>query len=316
VRLREARIDQLQSLAAPDSNAPATGNVDLDVRIRPGAVWFIRADALASRAVVRGLALRNVRVPLNLHWSPRTGQMLITTTSTQLSLAGGSLSGRLTARRTATWHVDGRFHFSRVEVSGLANSAYASGRLSGTLDVNARNARSINDLQATLLADLEGAQSRGIPVLDQIRNVVPGAQFSGATQFGQGRVEARLTRGVVRLDELTLASRQLQLFITGTVTLGGSLNLDALAATGQALNPTLAETLLTSLLAVPAAPAAVLIRANDLLANRVVHLTIRGTSSRPNIRLRPFQTLGEEAVRFFLRQSTGGIVGGRPHPAR
>jgi hypothetical protein len=316
VRLRQARIDQLQSLAAPDSNAPATGNVNLDVRIRPGAVWFIRADALASRAVVGGFALRSVRVPLTLQWSPRSGQMLITTTSSQLSLAGGRLSGRLTARRTVTWHVDGRFRFSRVDVAGLADSAYASGRLSGTLDISARNARSINELQATLLADLEGAQSRGIPVLDQIRNVVPGAQFSGATQFGQGRVEARLARGVVRLDQLTLASRQLQLFITGTVTLGGSLNLDALAATGQALNPTLAETLLSSLLAVPAAPAAVLIRANDLLANRVVHLTIRGTLSRPNIRLRPFQTLGEEAVRFFLRQSTGGIAGGRPLPVR
>jgi hypothetical protein len=310
VRLRRASLEQLQALAWSDTDAVATGNVDLDLRVRPGAVWRIQATTFASRAIVGGLALRNVGVPLDIAWSPLTGQASVSTTSAQLSLAGGRLTGRLTARRTTGWNANGNFRFYRVDAAALSGFSYASGRLTGTLELVARNARSINDVQATLLADLEGAQGRGVPVIDQIANTVPGAGFSGATTFGEGRLEARLTRGVVRLDRLSLANKRLQLYITGIVSLSGRLNLEATAATGKAVNPTIANALLAGLVATPAAPVALLLRANDFLSDRVVHLAIRGTLSRPTIRLRPFQMLEEEAVRFFLRQATGGVAGG------
>ncbi|HYO23446.1 MAG TPA: AsmA-like C-terminal region-containing protein [Lacipirellulaceae bacterium] len=310
IRLRQASIELLQALAQPGRDAAAEGVVDIDVRVRPAAVWQMQIAVTAARATVGGLALRNVTVPLAVQWSPRSGQAVLTTTSTQLSLAGGRLSGALTARRVSTWNVDGHFRFYRVDAAALAGSSgYASGRLSGTLDIAARNARSVNDLQATLLADLEGAQSAGIPVLDQIRTSVPGAGLAGATSFGEGRVEARLSRGVVRLDRLSLANRQLQIYMTGNITLGGRLGLNATVATGQAANPTIANSLLTNILAVPVAPAALLLQANEFLANRVIRLSIRGTLDRPTIRVRPLETLGEEAVRFFLRQSTGGVLG-------
>jgi hypothetical protein len=310
VRLRRASLEQLQAMVSPGADSVATGNVDLDLRVRPGAVWRIQATTFASRATVGGLALRNVGVPLDIAWSPLTGQASLSTTSAQLSLAGGRLAGRLTARRTTGWNAKGSFRFYRVDAGTLSGSSYASGRLTGTLELVARNARSIDDIQATLMADLEGAKSRGVPVIDQITNTVPGAGFSGATTFGEGRLEARLTRGVVRLDRLSLANKRLQLYITGIVSLSGRLNLEATAATGKALNPTMANALLTGLIATPGAPVALLMRANDFLSDRVVHLAIRGTLSRPTIRLRPFQTLREEAVRFFLRQATGGMTGG------
>jgi hypothetical protein len=311
VRLRQARLEQLQALAARDSEAAATGDMDFDVRTRPGAVWRFQVGAYASRANVNSVTLRNVSASLNLDWSPRSGHVLLSTTNSQLSIAGGKLSGRLTARRTANWNVDGRFRFFRVNAAKLGGSSYASGLLRGTLDLSARNARSVNDVQATLQADLEDAESKRVPVIDQIRTAVPGAGLAGATRFGEGRVEARLARRVIRFEQLSLANRRLQLYITGNATLAGRLNLEAVAATGQAANPTVASALLTNILAVPAAPAALLLRANDFLSDRVIHLSIRGTFSRPNIRIRPFETLGEEAVRFFLRQSTGGVVGGR-----
>jgi hypothetical protein len=310
VRLRRASLEQLQTIASPGADSVATGNVDLDLRVRPGAVWRIQATTFASRASVGGLALRNVGVPLDIAWSPLTGQASLSTTSAQLSLAGGRLAGRLTARRTTGWNAKGNFRFYRVDAAALSGSSYASGRLTGTLELVARNARSIEDVHATLLADLEGAKGRGVPVIDQITNTVPGAGFSGATTFGEGRLEARLTRGVVHLDRLSLANKRLQLYITGIVSLSGRLNLEATAATGKALNPTIANALLTGLIATPGAPVALLLRANDFLSDRIVNLAIRGTLSRPTIRLRPVQTLSEEAVRFFLRQATGGITGG------
>jgi hypothetical protein len=311
VQLRRASLEQLLTLIAPDAETAISGDVDIDVWIRPGAVWRIRANVLANQAEMGGLDLRHASVPLTIDWSPTSGQISLSTGSARLSVAGGSLSGRLTARRSASWYVDGHFRFFRVDAATLAGESYASGRLSGTLDISGRNARSFDDLQATLLADLNDAQSKGVPLIDQIRNTVPGAGLAGATRFEEGRVEARLAGGVVRVDRLSLANRQLQLFISGVVTLAGRLDLDATVATGRAANPTIAQALLTDLLAVPAAPAALVLQANDFLSNRIVHLSIRGTLRRPSIRLRPFETLGEQAVRFFLRQATGGLVGGR-----
>jgi hypothetical protein len=87
------------------------------------------------------------------------------------------------------------------------------------------------------------------------------------------------------------------------------LGLDAIVSTGEGNNPLLAEALLTRFAAFASAPAALLVAANDFLANRVIHLEIRGTISRPVIRLRPLETLREEIVRYFLRQAAGQILG-------
>jgi hypothetical protein len=149
-----------------------------------------------------------------------------------------------------------------------------------------------------------------MPVLGDLGAYVPGYAALGSSRFNEGRLEATLSGGVIRVDRLSLASNQLHLFLEGVISLAGRLRLDAVVATGQNANPVLAQTLMSSLVAAAVPPAAVLLAANDYLANRVVHLQIQGTVRRPIIRLKAFQTLREEAVRFFLRQATGGIATG------
>jgi hypothetical protein len=238
-----------------------------------------------------------------------------------LSLAGGRITGQLMAQRTTGWMVDGAFKFYRVDVVSLlrqlgSDSQYGRGRLTGTLTLTGRNMRSVNDLRATLNADLEDAQGGSLPVIGSLGRYVPGAGASGATQFGEGRLEARLARGAIYLDRLTLASSQLDIYMSGLINLSGRLRLEAVVYTGQGQNSFIANELLTRFTGVVAAPAALLAAANDFLSNRVIYLDIGGTLSRPVIRVRPLEILREEIVRYLLRRAAGGVVSGAtPLPA-
>jgi hypothetical protein len=100
----------------------------------------------------------------------------------------------------------------------------------------------------------------------------------------------------------------MSLFVTGLINLSGRLRLDVTIALGQGNNPVLAELLLRRLAEYTAPPVALLVEANDFLANRVIHAEIGGTIRRPAIRLRPLRILREEIVRFFLRQATGAVL--------
>jgi hypothetical protein len=102
-----------------------------------------------------------------------------------------------------------------------------------------------------------------------------------------------------------LASSQLQIYMTGRATLAGRLNLEAIVSTGERFEPLQARSLLTRLALATVPPARVLAAANDFLSNRVVHLAIGGTMRRPVVRILPFRSLREEAIRFFLRQAAG-----------
>jgi hypothetical protein len=116
-------------------------------------------------------------------------------------------------------------------------------------------------------------------------------------------------RGVINIDRLSLTSVQMDLYITGSIDLAGRLRLQAIVYTGERNNPLLAESLLSRFASVAVPPAALLASANDFLSNRVLHLEIRGTVSRPIIRLRPFETLREEIVRYFIRRAAGTVLG-------
>jgi hypothetical protein len=313
LRIGVRGADAAELAALVGGPAPLDGPLDIELRLYPGEVWRIAGTAAAGRVEIYDLQIRNVRLPIDNQWHPRSGGIELRLSGSQLAIAGGRMTGRLTAQRTTGWSLNGSYRFYRVDVARLqpGQSSYGKGRLTGTLTISGRNVRSINDVRATLLANLEDTPSANMPILNQIRNVVPGAAATRASTFDTGRLEARLARGIIQLDRLSLANGQLQVYLTGAITLAGRLRLEATVATGQGANPLLAEALLSRLLAVPTAPTALLLRANDFLSSRVVHLAIVGTLNRPIIRLRPLPILREEVVRF-LREATGGIIRGRP----
>jgi hypothetical protein len=319
VTLRSAQVERLAALVDAEESTPA-GPIDIELVVRPGDVWRISGSVGTGQGELSGVRYSNLRVPIDAEWHPSSGRVRVQATSVALSLAGGRMTGRLIAQRTAGWMIDGAFRFYRVDVVTLLRqfgsaSQYGSGRLTGTLTLSGRNMRSVNDLQATLLANLEDSRAGDLPVFSDMWNVIPGAT-SSATRFDRGRVEARLARGVVTVQRLTLASSQLDLYITGTLNLAGRLALEAIVYTGQQENPLLARFLLQRLAELAAPPAALLASANELLANRVIRLEIGGTINRPVIRVRPLELLRDEIVRYMLRRAAGAVVGtGVPAPA-
>jgi hypothetical protein len=305
--LRGARIEELTSLALDRPDSPASGRLDIEVRVSPGALWRIQGTAAATRADVGGQSLSNARVPFDVTWHPLTGQMEARIGGALLSIAGGRMTWQVIVTYRNGWNLDADVRFSRVDFTAVTGSDYGRGQLSGALALSGRNLRSVNDLRGVLRADLQNAQASQIPLLSQIKNYVPGIT-SSATQFGDGQVEARLQRGVVHVDEFSVASSQLQIYITGRATLAGRLGLEATVATGDHFDSLRARSLLARFAMASVAPASLLVTANDFLSDRVIHLAIGGTVQRPAVRIQPFKSLREEAIRFFLRQATQGLV--------
>jgi hypothetical protein len=313
VGLRNARIEQLYALAEPNGKSPASGLIDVELHVHPGDIWRLVGTVSSPQLQAGGIRFSNVHVPIDADWSPATNRARLYVSSISTSLAGGRVAGRLTAEQYSGWNLNGNLQFSRIDLGVLSRevgsqSSYGRGTLTGTMKMTGRNMHSINDLQATLAADLQNTQATSIPVVSQLQSFVPGFAVSGSGGFQQGRLEAHLARGVVHVDRLSLASSQLQLYVSGLINLTGRLRLDAVVSIGQGNNPLMAQVLLTRLVASTVAPAALLLRANDFLSNRVIHAEIGGTIHRPVIRLQPFQTLREEVVRFFLREATGAVI--------
>jgi hypothetical protein len=127
--------------------------------------------------------------------------------------------------------------------------------------------------------------------------------LSPSTRFGNGDLRARLARGVVRIQRLSLSSANLQLFVEGAVSLAGRLNLSVVANTGQ-INFTPALLLIAARLStLVSPPIGLLLEANQFLSNQVVYLDVTGTVRAPTIRIKPLPMLEEEAIRFFLLES-------------
>jgi hypothetical protein len=103
------------------------------------------------------------------------------------------------------------------------------------------------------------------------------------------------------VQRFTLSGNYVQLFLEGTITTAGLLNLQATARTGVlgATGP-LAAILGPRLQALGAIPAGVLARGTTLLAGQVIHFHIGGTVRHPVIQIQPLSLLTQEAFRFFF----------------
>src|SRR5205823_8333566 len=113
-----------------------------------------------------------------------------------------------------------------------------------------------------------------------------------------------LSRGVFRIQQLSLATSSLQLYVDGNVSLQGRLDLNVLARTQGMEAPNLPFLRLLGL-RIPvtgAIPITLVIEASNYLANRLIHLHVGGTIRSPTIQVKPVPLLTQEAVRFFVNR--------------
>jgi hypothetical protein len=113
--------------------------------------------------------------------------------------------------------------------------------------------------------------------------------------FQHGEVRARMSGGAARLDRLTLEGNAFRLFVEGTVTAEGRLDLTATAHTARDLPPGILSRLGGARL--PAETARTL---GDVLSSFLIHVRVTGTVDQPAYQIQPLPVLTEETVRFFL----------------
>jgi hypothetical protein len=244
--------------------------------------------------------------PLTLTFVPATGrgELHLRESSAQLG------SGRARARGEVRW-ADGR---ARVEgtvslyaasvksLSGLIGdvSTYARGNVTGRVDIGGSEVRSANDLTADVNASLSDTQALQLPILRQIAPFIGLGQ--GALVFSKGAIKGKLSGGVFRIREFSLESAIAQLFVEGSITTTGRLDLDVVARTNSLgnVNPVLLTAILRRVPAVGPIPVGLIVNLTELLSNRVIYLSVTGTTASPVVRVKPLRILSQEAARFLL----------------
>jgi translocation and assembly module TamB len=284
------------------------GSFDARLRGRIGSEWYGSAEFLLSRGRVFGIDVTQWRLPLTWAFAPGRGQGQVEVRDSTAYAA----QGRLTGQASLTWgtglRLDGHLRFFGLELRTLLHqmadlSQMGTGRFTGRLDFAGSDVRSVEDVTATLDGLMQQTQALQLPVLQQLLPFLPFGQ-SAAASFQRGDVRARLARGIVRIERMSFAGTWLQVFIEGTVTLQGRLNLEVTANTGQlGASPSFLRLLGLRLPVAGPIPVGLLLQASTYLSNRVVHLRVNGTIRSPIIRIEPVALLTDEVVRFFVNQA-------------
>ncbi len=188
----------------------------------------------------------------------------------------------------ALFGVDGRVKFSNLELRPIARAVPAlndrlSGRVSGEANLRGRDLRSLGELSGNYQLSLSDSPVLLLPVFNALADthgIVPASQ-----QFSETEIEGQLHRGVLWIDRMTLVASGVHMFIEGTISTRGQLNLDVTADTGE-------------LVAVGVAVG--LLRPMDLVRRRLIFLHMAGTARRPIVTPDIDQFVRQEVLLFFF----------------
>ena len=258
----------------------------------------------ATRAKVSGVEVSEVRLPYRWSYAPGVGLDFLVRDGAA-TVAGGRVTARAEVQSNRTARVEGRVEFVDVNVGALAagfgGSSYGVGKTTGRFDFSGTDVKSRDDLTGTLTARFGQTTVRELPILGTISPLLSPVQ--ALTRFESGDAVARLGAGQLRVERLALAGTGAKLFADGTVGLDGRLDLAVVYNTAQIgpVSPVF-RLIARNIPAIGPIPVGLIVRATEALSNRVVRLTIGGTTSRPAVAVNAAALLSENAVRFFVGQ--------------
>jgi translocation and assembly module TamB len=279
------------------------GPIQARLRGTLGAEWYGSGDLELARGKILDIEVTGWRMPFTWRLAPGYGRGQLDALETGAQVARGRVNGRLSLRMEDRLVVEGQLKFGSVDLQTLLQQAFdvnqlGRGQMTGRFDFAGRDVRTLDDLSGTLEASFGQTQAFRFPVLQQVS---PLLGIGSSTTFDKGHIQARLDRGVFRIQRLSLEGGLYRVFIDGTVTTAGRLNLDVVARSGPAgLDANRLRFLGLRVPMFGPLPLTLLREANDFLANRVIHLRVTGTVRSPTIRVQPLATLTQEAVRYFL----------------
>ncbi len=304
--LRAERVDAHSLLAPFTEKPPLDGPLDIRLFTRFGPEWTGTGQVLMGYGKLAGIIVRDAHFPLGWDVAPgHRGEL-------RLHDAGAQASrGRLTGQGNLSWgeavRLDGQILFNAVDIAELlshySQTKVVSGLASGRVDLGGRDMHSAADLTARVNARLAQASPGQMPVFQQIMPMIlPGVGSN--VQFQSGDLDGQLSRGVFRIQRLTLVGQMARIHAEGTVTLQQRLSLNVVANTKQlGIDPAALQLVGMTLPAVGPIPLGALNQAVSYLSNQTISLRVTGTVKAPSVQVNPIPFLTESAVRFFIAQA-------------
>jgi translocation and assembly module TamB len=284
------------------------GPVQVRLRGLLGREWHGGGEIALAHGRVAGVEVLDYHLPFDWALAPGLGggQVDIHESTAQLA------TGRVVSRASFAWgtdlRVEGQIRFFGLELRPFLRqvtelSQIGTGQVSGRFDFAGIHVRSFDDLSGTFDARLQQTQALQLPVLQQLTPFVLPGQSSAAV-FQSGILRGRLGGGVFRIEQLTFAGNGNQLFVNGTASTQGRLNLEVTASSGNlGVNPAFLRFLGLRIPAVGPVPVALLMEASTYFSNRLVHLRVTGTVRSPIVSIQPLSLLTDEALRFFVNRA-------------
>lgn len=317
VELRFNRIDAARAFLPFTSDAIEWLGGELSGRIRASGDQIIRlvGSIEGRRALLFGLPLGSVRSGLSgivttggRGWEFRLPN--VRSTLARGRLAGGAVVGQSSSGQSfdlkSSWTAT-NVDFENL-ISGLGTTcSVGRGNLTGSLTLDGRNIRGAADLVGRFNGTLAGTQASAVPGLNRARSYL-GPIGGSALVFTEGAFRGQIRRNLVSLDRVALRSDRLRVSANGSIRIDNSrMNIEAIAATGDfSAQGLVVRSAARQLTLITAPPVGLLLSINQLVNDRVIYLQIRGTPGSPVVRVRPAETLGSNALRYFLQEITLG----------
>jgi hypothetical protein len=283
------------------------GPVDVSLRGNLGTEWRGTGSLAMMRGKVGGVEVSEWRAPVDFSWVPTNNQGELHIRESSAQVGHGRAQLRANLRHGEGWRIEGALQLFDAGLGSLAGmlgevTTRARGRVTGRIDFSGTEVRSLTDLRASVHATLNDAQVLQLPILRLlVPHVLPG---QGAAEFHAGELRGSYARGVFRITEMSLDSNLLLLLLQGNVTNQGRLDLEVTAhTTSPGVNPLVLRLLLQRMPPVGPVPVGLLVRATEILSDRIVHLRVGGTLRSPRVQVEPIRVLSEQAVRFFLTKA-------------
>lgn len=232
--------------------------------------------------------------------------------SVQGQLASGRITGAAklssSSIRPGAFDLSSRWDANRLDFGQLlaaagVSSRVAHGRMTGQLALAGRGIRGASDLTGRFDARLDATQAAAIPGLLQADQFLGLLSLQGL-QFDEGAVSGVIGTGAATIDELRLSSPRIKVWSQGKIYFANQrMDLDSVIATSNfGFGGSEAVAFASQLAIQSVLPVTTLLEVNRILSNRTVHLEFLGTLSDPRVKLKPLETIREEAANFLLRE--------------
>lgn len=280
------------------------GKIDIRAQGKIGREITSTGEGVSGSARVFGMEVGDWRIPFDMVFAPARGAGSLVLRDVSGSVAQGKISGSTEYRWGVGSSLQGNYRFQSLDFrtvqAQLGDSpSQAAGTIQGKLQFSGRDVKSLDQLSASLDGTLVHSRAQGIPI---VRDLVPFLPVAATGAFfDRGELKARMDRGVIRVNRLSMSNALMMVLIEGTISLQGKLDMEATARTGNlSVLPESMRNMGLRMPAIGAVPLEMISQVTNTLAAGILHFKIQGTYKDPIVRSVPLTLLTEEALRFFL----------------